>query len=327
MRVNIGFPPSGHILKSLKELLLLEELSYDDALDCTAYIEENGHIIATASREKNILKCIAVSKAHQGEGLAASLLTALIKNAYENNIFHLFIYTKPEHIKTFSELGFYLIANTAQVALLENRRGGISAFINKIKLSHASGTIGCIVANCNPFTKGHLYLASNAAKACDIVYFFVLSEERSLFDFETRFKLVKDGLAHLDNVFPCPTGPYLISSATFPTYFIKDQNNSANAYYDLDLTIFGKDFAKQLMITNRYVGSEPTDMVTNGYNARMKEILPPLGIRVIEIPRLYIDNNPISASTVRSLIQKNDYSKLEKFVPHSTYRFLKGNSL
>ena len=77
--------------------------------------------------------------------------------------------------------------------------------------------------NANPFTLGHLSLVERAAKECDTVHLFVLSEEASLVPFDVRWKLVTEGVAHLSNVICHPSGPYMISSATFPSYFLKDE--------------------------------------------------------------------------------------------------------
>ena len=66
----------------------------------------------------------------------------------------------------------------------------------------------------NPFTLGHLSLVERAAKECDTVHLFVLSEEASLVPFDVRWKLVTEGVAHLSNVICHPSGPYMISSAT-----------------------------------------------------------------------------------------------------------------
>ena len=72
--------------------------------------------------------------------------------------------------------------------------------------------------NANPFTKGHQYLVEKAKKV-HIVYVFVLSEDKSLFSKEARFAMVQKGVAHLPNVTVPITEDYLVSSATFPTYF------------------------------------------------------------------------------------------------------------
>lgn len=54
----------------------------------------------------------------------------------------------------------------------------------------------------------------------------------------------------------------------------------------------------------------------------MKEILPPYGIEVEEVPRLTFDGNPISASRVRNLVRRGDMQFVQKFVPDTTYQFL-----
>ncbi len=77
--------------------------------------------------------------------------------------------------------------------------------------------------NANPFTLGHQFLVEKAAKECDWLHLFVVQEEGSEFSFFDRFEMIKAGTRHIDNITIHPGSKYIISRATFPTYFIKDQ--------------------------------------------------------------------------------------------------------
>lgn len=121
-----------------------------------------------------------------GEGLAATLMTALVNDAAENGIFHLFVFTKPESVPHFCELGFFPIVQTAEAALLENRCEEIDAFVKSLKNPPKAERVGAIVANYNPFTNGRLYLIETAATACDMLHVFVLSEDRSALSAQSR---------------------------------------------------------------------------------------------------------------------------------------------
>ena len=81
------------------------------------------------SRQKNLLKCIAVDEARQGEGITASLITALRQDAFDAGYEHLFLYTKPGNKFLFSSLFFYPVAKTDQVLLMESRRNGVQRFV------------------------------------------------------------------------------------------------------------------------------------------------------------------------------------------------------
>ena len=141
---------------------------------------------------------------------------------------------------------------------------------------------------------------------------------------EDRLQLVKEGTADLPNVTVYPTGPYLISSATFPTYFLKDREQAGLVQCRLDIEIFSRYFIPKFGITTRYVGTEPTSPMTNAYNEALKAHLP---IPVREIPRLEADGMPISASTVRSLLGTGQADLLRKLVPDTTFTYLEKNAL
>ena len=305
------------------ELLGKAGLDPDPQVERTALIWDNGQLIATGSRQGNLLKCIAVEEAWQGEGLTATLITALRQDAFSEGHRHLFLYTKPQNANQFTSMFFYAIAQISQVLLMENRQNGIGQFVDSLPVPEQGGVIGAAVMHCNPFTRGHRYLIETAAAECDRLYVFVLSEEGGQFSPEDRMAMVKAGTADLKNVTVLPTGPYLISSATFPTYFLKDKDRLPEIQCELDIAVFIRYFAPKLGITRRYVGTEPLSASTRQYNQALKQQLPPAGIEVRELPRLELQGGPVSASAVRRLMAAGDETALEKLVPETTLKYLK----
>lgn len=102
---------------------------------------------------------------------------------------------------------------------------------------------------------------------------------------------------------------YIISRATFPCYFIKEQSVINHCYTEIDLKIFRQYLAPALGVTHRFVGTEPFCRVTAQYNQDMRYWLetptisaPP--IELVEIERLRYQEMPISASWVRQLLAK-----------------------
>lgn len=188
--------------------------------------------------------------------------------------------------------------------------------------SFREGKVGAVVMNCNPFTYGHQYLIDTASRLVDLLYVFVVEENKSIFPFEKRFCMVREGSSQFENVVVVPSGKFMISTITFPGYFLKD--SPTKECYDtfLDLKIFAHYIAPAFGITTRFVGEEPTDKVTAQYNLDMKTILGDAGIRVIEIPRKKFGKDVISASKVRKLLAENAYAALEGYVPETTMKFL-----
>lgn len=310
-----------------KSFLEKSNLEPDTSIDRTALVWENDTLVATGSRCGNLLKCIATDESRQGEGITATLVTALKKDAFSDGIRHLFLYTKPKNQRIFEDLFFYPVAQTEKVLLMEDKKDGINHFLDSLPISNTSGKTGCIVMNCNPFTLGHRYLAETASKACDILYIFVVSEDKSRFSADDRIEMVKQGTADLSNVKILPTGPYLISSATFPTYFLKERENAAQVKCRLDIEIFTKYYAPKFNITTRFVGTEPLSPMTSQYNAELKKILPTHGIELKEIQRLEVSDMPISAGWVRTLIDEGDIEGIKKLIPDTTYDFLNNKGL
>ncbi len=322
---EIGMPFSGKKLEELKSFLNECELEYDSGIEFTVNLrEQNGSIAASGSIQGNVLKCIAVSNEHQGQGLSASVLTLLQNYAAGKKIDHLFLFTKPKNYRMFCELGFYKITQTDDVLLMENKRDAINEFVKGLERPENAGVVGAIVANCNPFTLGHRYLIEEALKQCDNLHLFILSEDKSVFSAAARFKMAEEGISDLKNVYLHKTSDYLISSAVFPTYFMKDKVKAKEANCQLDIKIFCEFFAKQLGITRRFVGTEPSCLVTDAYNSALKQILPTFDIELVEIERKKGCEEPISASKVRSLLLDGDFENIKLLVPDSTYKMLLG---
>ena len=323
MEILCAKPLKAPRLEQVRAFLSGLGLDFDAGVETTVVLLEDGAVIATGSRENNVLKCIGVCADNQGEGLSAIVITELVKDALYSGITHLFLFTKPQNIHLFQELGFFCIAKTAETALMENRREGIERFAASLeKPDTGAGKTGAIVANCNPFTNGHLHLIETAAAACAVLHVFVLSEEKSDFSFETRMALVRAGTAHMPNVLVHPTGDYLISSATFPDYFMKDKNRAREINCELDLTIFAQRFAVPMRIDTRFVGSEPHCPVTASYNRQMHDVLPKFGIAVTEIERMEQQGRAVSASHVRELLAQRNLRAIKPLVPETTYRYL-----
>lgn len=183
---------------------------------------------------------------------------------------------------------------------------------------------GSIVMNCNPFTLGHRYLIEYAASKVDNLYIFVVEENKSYFTFEERLDLVRKGTNDLTNVTVLPSGNFIISAATFPGYFYKDNLKEAIIDCSNDLTVFAQYIAPALNIKVRFAGEEPLDPVTNQYNQGMMEILPRYGMEFYAIPRKK-DNaglGVISASRVRKLFEQGDLEAIKVLVPKTTYEYL-----
>ena len=109
--------------------------------------------------------------------------------------------------------------------------------------------------------------------------------------------MVTAGCTDLQNVTVCDGSRYVISSDTFPTYFLKRIDDATDTQIQLDLNLFAGHIAPALNISVRFVGSEPTDSLTRRYNQLMHEILPMKGIEVREIERLQMDHTTYEHST------------------------------
>lgn len=227
----------------------------------------------------------------------------------------------PEYINEFSQHEDNSYVQMGQAISYEDIEK-INQYIDKYHLKNGGGQNGAIVMNCNPFTLGHQYLIETAAAIVDTLYVFVVQEDKSEFSFEDRYKLVKEGTAHLNNVVVAPSGDYMISSKTFTAYFSKAEIQNREISATEDIEIFARYIAPPLNIKIRFAGEEPYDNVTRQYNEQMSEILGEFGIEFYECKRKQENGEPISASKVRELLKQKNWDELKKYVPENTYQYL-----
>lgn len=311
--------------KEIQEFLTQFDLTYEGNAEYSIVMRADGRLIATGSFAGEILCNIAVDDALQGMGLTATIVTELMREQVRRGRLHYFLFTRPAKAHLFEALGFAEIARAEPyAALLESGLGSVKSFCDDIRkqFRNLDASRAAIVVNCNPFTKGHEALIRLASQENEEVVVFVVSEDRSLFPFPDRFHLVKVGCAALANVIVVPTGPYMVSSATFPTYFTREEDK-VTAQTRLDVAVFAAQIAPRLGISVRYVGEEPYCPVTNAYNQAMQEILPTYGIALKRVNRYQTDGDIVSASKVRELIRRNDWNGIARCVPTVTLDYLK----
>lgn len=310
--------------EEVEEFLSRFDLLLDKDVDYTLVVRDKENIIATCSKAKNVFKCFAVSESLRGEGITATLISALTDRLFEEGMYHSFIFTRPDKESIFTALNYKTVESTDEAVLLENGIYGIENYLKDMtkKYNIDDSEKGAVVMNCNPLTKGHLYLIEKAAVMCGKLLIFIVQEDKSVFPFDARYELVRKASGHLKNVTVIPGSEYIISQATFPSYFIKEKNTKLKTYTELDSKIFGRYFGKGFNIKQRFVGTEPYCGLTDVYNDTLKKIMPQYGISLCQIDRLQVGGKAISASRVREYIKSGNMDELKELLPEVTMEFL-----
>lgn len=288
-----------------------------DGCDEAFIIRENGKIVATAAYDGNILKLFAVLESRREEGFIPQLVTFIKDILFKKGIKQTFIYTKPEYENVFTSIFYKVLAKTDKIVLLTDDYDDYYKWIDSIK---ELGDYTCaVVMNANPFTKGHRYLMDVVQREVTNIIVFVVEEDSSLFSFKDRFRMVKKGLEDiwLEVV---PGGKYIISKASFPSYFLKKSDDISKEYAKLDADLFIGRIAKDLGIKIRYVGEEPEDQLTNSYNEALIERSKDSNLEIRVVKRLEVNGKPVSASFVRENLDNKDLIK--NYLPDSTIKIL-----
>ncbi len=313
----------------------LADLGFDfkpEEVDMTMILYNlNDQIIGTGSLSKRTLKFVAVAPDFR-ESTAFPLIVTTLSNKVLDSHKHCFVYTKPKTATLFQSLGYSLIATAEPLfSVLEFGYENITDYQNYLRENIQktnSSNVAAIVVNCNPFTIGHRYLIEKASRENDVVYLFVVSENLSAFPFDVRWKMIEKGISHLNNVKMLETGPYIVSGAIFPNYFLKNESWSliSQKQAEIDASIFAQYICSVLKIKKRYVGTENYCQTTLAYNAAMKKILPANGVDFVEVTRIKAKDHKgssfVSASKIREAIKNDELNEVLDFLPLSTQEFL-----
>jgi [citrate (pro-3S)-lyase] ligase len=312
---------SSSDVERARRLIECSGLSFEGHYDHLLGIFAEGDLAAVGAREGRLLKMLAVAPAHQGGPLLGELVGELLRSAYAAGQAPCFIVTRPETAASFAALNFRPLARHPGAVLLEEGQG-LERYLESHRRVVREGNNGAVVVNCNPFTLGHRYLIEQAAGLSDTLYVFVVREERSLFPFAVRRRLVQAGVRDLDNVVVLDGGDYAVSAVTFPAYFLKDAQAAAQVQMEIDLQLFAKKIAPFFHIRKRFVGSEPFCRTTLRYGETMQRLLPDYGIAVERIERRALAGEAISASRVRSAMRSESFETMRQLVPPTTLDFL-----
>ncbi|MDR0299142.1 MAG: [citrate (pro-3S)-lyase] ligase [Streptococcaceae bacterium] len=291
------------------------------------YDEVTGELLACGSLKANVIQLVATCREEQVSSRFNAILTELGRRLALREIYHSFVFTKPEYRQSFEYLGFHELVRTDRAVLLEKGKPDIQDFLINFDLPEKTKgkSIASIVMNANPFTLGHLSLVKKAVAENDLVYVFVLAADGSLFSPIERLELVRKACVDLDNVMVSSGGDYMVSFATFPSYFIPDEAEIVRYQTELDAKLFGRWIVPNLGITSRYLGEEPFSPTTEIYN---KTLLQELGtqIEVKIVPREKTAKGEIiSATQVRLAIKAGNIPDIKEFLPSTTYAFILEN--
>jgi len=312
----------------LQELLTRFDLTLPENTDDNVGLYDGDQLVGCGFLKGNMFQGIAIDPAYQGEGLSATLISALIQLAVQRGMTYYQIITKPSMATMFMNLGFRRVADASPYAVfLENGAGSVAAYAKSLQefAQGAPEPRACLVMNCNPFTLGHRYLVEKAAAENPWVFLLVVEEDRSEFPFADRIRLVREGVRDLPNVQVLSGGDYVISSRTFPAYFTRQESLSA-AQGAMDAAVFAAVVAPALGVARRYVGTEPFSASTALYNEALTERLPPRGIEVVVVERTSANGEIISASKVRQCLREGDWDQVKKLVPESTWAYLRSGA-
>lgn len=311
------------------DFLRRQDLTMEDVDRYFGVFDSDDRMVGGGGLRGILIKEIALSEECRGEALANSLLSRLLQEARQGGVDNPMLVTKPQYESLFSSLGFHTVSSASNAVLMESDRRGIVSYCDRLRRiaepviqRNPDARFGAAVMNCNPLTVGHRYLIEEASRRVEHLFIIPVEEDLSEFSTAERVAMLEAATADLENVTVCPGSRYIISSATFPTYFLKKKSDGSLAQMEIDLDLFRRHIAPALGATVRFVGTEPYSEITDAYNSAMRRLLSDGPLRVEVIERFCIDGTPVSATAVRRYLSDGMAGCAFSLVPSTTLPYL-----
>ncbi|ATZ17636.1 GNAT family N-acetyltransferase [Mesoplasma melaleucae] len=316
-----------NIENKVKIFLNKFDLKYSN-IDCTIIAWEANEIIGVCSKNKNIIKNIAVDDSQKGLGLFNQLLSEIKKQIIIENYNNTFVITKKCNKKFFEDINFKKIYENDKIAFLaENidEYNNYKKFVNNSKFCKKTGVI---LLNANPLTKGHQFLIEESRKENDLTVLIPVIDDSSFFTTKERLEILSANYQNSKDIKIFEGTQFLISKKLFPSYFIKSDEDVITEESEMNAWLFKDIFSEQVKSGNtitRYLGSEPFSKTTNKYNEFIQHLYEKDALKIkVKIVERYTNKNNdiISASKVRKLIYDEQIDKLKDFVSDETFKLI-----
>lgn len=236
----------------VKDFLDRNDLVLSDDVELYVTASEEGEMVACGGISGKILKCVAVTPRLRGQRFVLRVIDALLEAAHKRGQKELFLFSAPKNQSYFESHGFNLIEKSGDEVILMENSDNLSKYQKKLSTLRKEGdTIGSIVVCDSQIEEKNIKQIEHAARECDWLHVFIVCNDGAYS--KNSFEKLVAMLEHLSNVVVHENSDYLISKATFPTYFIKDESHISELHAELDLKIFKRHIAPVLGITHRFV--------------------------------------------------------------------------
>ena len=245
----------------VKDFLDRNDLILSDDVELYVTASEEGEMVACGGISGKILKCVAVTPRLRGQRFVLKVIDALLEAARHRGQEELFLFSAPKNQAYFESHGFKLIETSGNEVILMENSNNLEKYKQSLASMHKEGEkIGSMVVCDSSITDEDIKRIELASMECDWLHVFIVCHDGN-YSKESYDKLAQF-LEYLANVTLHENSDYLISKATFPTYFIKDETHISALHAELDLKIFKNHIAPVLGITHRFINK-------NGQNGQV----------------------------------------------------------
>jgi [citrate (pro-3S)-lyase] ligase len=239
----------------VKDFLDRNDLILSDDVELYVTASEEGEIVACGGISGKILKCVAVTPRLRGQRFVLKVIDALLEAAKKRGQEELFLFSSPKNQSYFEEHGFKLIERSGDEVILMENSDNLEKYQESLKKYKKEGSKIASMVVCDSLVdEKDIKEIESISNQSDWLHLFIVCNN-GVYE-KADFEKLSQKLEYLKNVTVHENSDYLISKATFPTYFIKDKAHLSALHAELDLKIFKNHIAPILGITHRYVGSK-----------------------------------------------------------------------
>jgi [citrate (pro-3S)-lyase] ligase len=239
----------------VKDFLDRNDLALSDDVELYVTASEEGEMVACGGISGKILKCVAVTPRLRGQRFVLKVINALLDAARRRGQDELFLFSAPKNQTYFESHGFKLIETSGNEVILMENNDNLAKYKSSLGgLKKEGESIGSIVICDSLISLEDIKRIELAAKRCDWLHVFIVCHDGNYT--KKSYEKLSNDLSYIPNITVHENSDYLISKATFPTYFIKDQAHISALHAELDVKIFKHHIAPVLGITQRFISKD-----------------------------------------------------------------------
>ncbi len=244
--------------QAAQALIEANDLRFEPTFDDLLGVFLDGRLVACGARAGRVLKMLVVTADKRGTGLTGDIAAELMRLGREAGHNSFLIFTRRCSVTVFTGLGFKPLTEQGPIIMLEQGNRLPHYLAERAALMRPGNNVAVMI-DADPFARAHARLIERTAQGADTVYVFVYGEGPYRLPLDNRLECARRSVAHIDSAVVTDLAHYHIHPRTFPTYFLRPDDDAEAIRTGIVDELFVRHIAPSFHIIRRVADLEPQE--------------------------------------------------------------------